>query len=134
MRGVGEHFQESCHNLFAQAFPVRFREQFVTGAGYRQQVSLRWNQAQCRLHLCDRTESVPGAVHEQRRSVERLKVFRAQLCRLLGRMEWIREQEKTIHQFRFRRSQHGSLSSTVRMTTQDDVAVMRLSHRSHCCA
>src|ERR1700722_8754763 len=100
----------------------------MTGSRNRQKVRSRWYQAQRRLNLRNRAESVPHAVHEQCRGMQGWKVLRAQLRRLLRRMKGIGEQQKALNEPGLGRCQHRRLPAPIRVATEDDPAGAHPAH------
>src|SRR5664279_1554577 len=72
-RGLGECFDYDLRQLVF----VPFREQFVPGAGYRQQFGYCWDSLQRSGQFIDGTKPILRSVNEQRWSLEAREVLRA---------------------------------------------------------
>lgn len=88
-------------------------------AGDWQEFGSRGDELQRRGHFIDGAKSIPQAMNEQRRGSEAWEVRCPQLARPLRRMERVREQQELIDETRFSGSQHGGLSSSIGVTTQE---------------
>ena len=79
-------------------------------------------QVSRRLELRDSAEHILGATHEQRWRLQLRKMSGPQLRGLSRRVEWIRQQQKSINKTGARCGQEGRLAPSVRAATEEGTA------------